>query len=91
MIYVIKKTNWMLQGQFSNLVDAKRWIEKSTYKEEDFYILKNTTCPSILTENGFYTNKEECRKMLDDYWRKKIALAHVNAIQVIENKYKKNI
>lgn len=32
MIYVIKKTNWMLQGQFSNLVDAKHWIEKSTYK-----------------------------------------------------------
>ncbi len=28
MIYIIKKTNWMLQGQFSNLVDAKRWIEK---------------------------------------------------------------
>lgn len=41
MIYVIKKTNWMLQGQFSNLVDAKRWIEKSTYKEEDFYITQD--------------------------------------------------
>ena len=41
MIYIIKKTNWMLQGQFSNLVDAKRWIEKSTYKEEDFYITQD--------------------------------------------------
>ena len=41
MIYVIKKTNWMLQGQFSNLVEAKRWIEKSTYKEEDFYITQD--------------------------------------------------
>ena len=41
MIYIIKQTNWMLQGQFSNLVDAKRWIEKSTYKEEDFYITQD--------------------------------------------------
>lgn len=41
MIYVIKKTSWMLQGQFSNLVEAKRWIEKSTYKEEDFYITQD--------------------------------------------------
>ena len=41
MIYVIKKTNWMLQGQFSNLVEAKRWIEKSTYKEEDFFITQD--------------------------------------------------
>ena len=41
MIFVIKKTNWMLQGQFSNLVEAKRWIEKSTYKEEDFYITQD--------------------------------------------------
>jgi len=41
MIYIIKKTNWMLQGQFSNLVDAKHWIEKSTYKEEDFYITQD--------------------------------------------------
>lgn len=41
MIFVIKKTNWMLQGQFSNLVEAKHWIEKSTYKEEDFYITQD--------------------------------------------------
>ena len=41
MIYIIKKTNWMLQGQFSNLVEAKRWIEKSTYKEEDFFITQD--------------------------------------------------
>lgn len=41
MIYIIKKTNWMLQGQFSNLVEAKHWIENSTYKEEDFYITQD--------------------------------------------------
>ena len=26
-------------------------------KEENFYILKNSHCPAVLTENGFYTNE----------------------------------
>jgi hypothetical protein len=41
MIFVIKKTNWMLQGQFYNLVEAKNWIAQSTHKEEDFYITQD--------------------------------------------------
>ena len=55
-------------------------------KEENFYILKNSHCPAILTENGFYTNEEECKKMLEFYWQKEIALAHYKAIQDIEFK-----
>ena len=55
-------------------------------KEENFYILKNSHCPAVLTENGFYTNEEECKKMLDYYWQKEIALAHYKAIQDIEFK-----
>ena len=50
-------------------------------KEENFYILKNSHCPAVLTENGFYTNEEECKKMLEFYWQKEIALAHYKAIQ----------
>lgn len=53
-------------------------------KEENFYILKNTICPAVLTENGFYTNPDECKKMLDFYWQKEIALAHFDAIKDIE-------
>lgn len=41
MIFVIKKSNWMMQGQFYNLVEAKNWIAQSTYKEEDFYITQD--------------------------------------------------
>lgn len=58
-------------------------------KEENFYILKNTVCPAVLTENGFYTNEEECKKLLDFYWQKQIALCHYKAIQEIE--YKDNL
>lgn len=41
MIFVIKKSNWLLQGQFGNLKLAKDWIAQSTYKEEDFYITQD--------------------------------------------------
>lgn len=54
-------------------------------READFYILKKTNCPAVLTENGFYTNEEECKKMNQFFWRNKIALAHVEAIKQIEN------
>lgn len=54
-------------------------------KESNFYLLKKTECPAVLTENGFYTNEDECKKMNQSFWRNKIALAHVEAIKQIEN------
>lgn len=56
-------------------------------KEKDFLILKKTKCPAVLTENGFYTNEEECKKMMEFFWRDRIAIAHVNAIKNIEQTY----
>jgi len=41
MIFVIKKTNWMLQGQFGNLKLAKDWIEKTGLDEENFFITQD--------------------------------------------------
>lgn len=48
-------------------------------KEERFWMLTRTVCPAILTENGFYTNEAECKRMLDPSWRRRIALHHLNA------------
>lgn len=53
-------------------------------KDLNFWILRNTKCPSILTESGFYTNEEECKKMMDIFWRNKISLCHVNACVKVE-------
>ena len=33
-------------------------------KNNDFYILRNTICPFILTENFFMTNEKECKEIL---------------------------
>ena len=54
-------------------------------KEERFTILTRTTTPSILTENGFYTNKRECKEMMTDNFKDKISLIHTAAILDVEN------
>lgn len=49
-----------------------------------FYILRKSAMPAVLTENGFYTNKDETKMLLRDDVRELIAQAHVNAIIEIE-------
>jgi N-acetylmuramoyl-L-alanine amidase len=60
--------------------------DKDEDKEENFYVLKNTTCPSVLFELGFHTNKEEAAKMLTADWKNKIVLSIVYAIKKFELK-----
>ena len=31
-------------------------------KDLDYWMLKRTDCPSVITESGFYTNYEECKR-----------------------------
>ncbi len=57
---------------------------KSYPGKKQFYVLRNTKMPAVLTENGFYTNKAECKLLLKDSIRQKIADAHINAILEIE-------
>ena len=49
-------------------------------KEARFYILQKTNCPAILTENLFMDNEKDCRKLMDENYRERIAAAHVKAI-----------
>lgn len=52
-------------------------------KESNFYILKNTNCPFVLTENFFMDNEKDCKLIMSDFGRRKIAYAHVRAIKKI--------
>lgn len=49
--------------------------------EEDFYIIKRTSCPAVLLENFFYDNKEECQWLLTEEAKQRIAKAIVNGVQ----------
>lgn len=49
--------------------------------EEDFYIIKKTSCPAVLLENFFYDNKEECSFLLMEQTKTRIAKAIVKGVQ----------
>lgn len=53
-------------------------------KQSNFYILKHTSMLAILTENGFYTNEIECKKMQSSRFQYEIANEHLKAILNIE-------
>lgn len=55
-----------------------------TTQEKNLYVLVKTVMPAILTENGFYNNKEEVKELMKPAFRQKIADAHVAAILEIE-------
>lgn len=48
--------------------------------EENFYILKNTVCPAVLTENFFQDNVDDVKYILSDEGRKEVVRCHVNGI-----------
>jgi N-acetylmuramoyl-L-alanine amidase len=56
-------------------------------KEEDFYVLRKTVMPAILSENFFMTNSDNCHKyLLSEDGRDRIAKIHFEMIQEVESK-----
>lgn len=49
-------------------------------KEANFYVIKHTKCPAVLTENFFYDNKEDLAYLQSDEGKKQIIEAHVRGI-----------
>ena len=57
-------------------------------KEKNFTILYNTNCPAVLTENFFMDTESDCKLIMSDFGKMKIANAHIRAIKkVIMNLY----
>ena len=59
---------------------GNRSVPPTKYWEANFYILKNTHCPAVLTENLFQDNKGEVDYLLSDEGRKAIVDLHVDGI-----------
>lgn len=49
-------------------------------KEADFAILKKTQCPAVLTENFFMDTERDCRFIMSETGRDRIARMHFDAI-----------
>jgi N-acetylmuramoyl-L-alanine amidase len=50
-------------------------------KKANFYVLRETIMPAILTENGFVDGKEDAEKLKDPAFLQKIARGHVNGLE----------
>ncbi len=69
-----------------HLIQATGWRNRKlkTTKLRNLYVLNKTAMPAVLTENGFFNNKEEVKKLMRDDVRQAIADAHIAAILEIE-------
>ncbi|WP_256358044.1 N-acetylmuramoyl-L-alanine amidase [Bacillus sp. sid0103] len=49
-------------------------------KKANFHVIRETKMPSLLTENGFISNKHDAELMKSAAWQQKVAQGHVNGI-----------
>lgn len=81
----------LLIDKLDDIVVGVKWrtdeTDKDPDKEENFYVLKETHMPAVLSENGFMTNFAECKRMMGDLWQDVISQAHVNAIETYKKMF----
>lgn len=77
------------EEQFPKMVMRWDLTDGDKDKEANYYVLKNTLMPAILTENGFMSNLEDAKLMLSREGQERIAQAHINAILHIEKDSKR--
>lgn len=55
-------------------------VDKDSDIESNFYVLKHTNCPAVLTENFFQDNKEDVKYLTSDEGFHQIVRLHVEGI-----------
>ena len=56
------------------------WTDGDRDKEADFYIIKKSYCPAVLTENFFYDNKDDLKYLTSDEGIHAVVRTHVEGI-----------
>lgn len=83
--YPAGKSSKLAQTVQDHIIRETGAVDKGT-SSATFYVLRNTTMPSILVEMGFVSNAAEARKLQDDSYRNKIAQGIFNgAAQYFNN------
>mgnify|MGYP005754222119 CR=1 FL=1 len=55
-------------------------VDGDSDKESQFYILRKTLCPAVLTENLFMDRERDCRFLLSKEGKRTIAELHIRAL-----------
>ena len=78
-----------MMKEFPDHVFRTDYTDGDPAKEADFYILKHTVVPAVLTENFFMdTLNPDCELLMSEEGRQRIANAHVSAIERIIKQWK---
>ena len=70
-----------------NIKIREDWTDKDADLEEDFYVIKKTYSPAVLTENFFMDNKEDVEYLLSKEGKETIANIHVDGILTFIDEY----
>lgn len=78
-----------MKEEFPDMTFRADYLDGDSDKEENFYVLRKTVCPAVLTENFFMdTYEPDCKLLLSEEGREKIARGHINAINEIYKQLK---
>lgn len=73
-----------MEKEFPEQTSRKDLTDGDSDKEAQFYVLRKTDCPAILTENFFMDDPEDAKLMISEEGQSRVAKAHFNAILDIE-------
>ena len=65
---------------FPNRKIRTDWTDGDIDKEADFYIIKKSKCPAVLTENFFYDNKDDLEYLTSDEGIHAVVRTHLEGI-----------
>ena len=68
------------QKNLTNKKIRKDLTDGDSDRESNFYVLRNTKCPAVLTENFFQDTKKDVEFLLSDIGRQQIVRLHVEGI-----------
>lgn len=71
-------SDWKIRGD---------WSDGDGDWESNFYILRKTTCPAVLTENFFMDNERDCKFLLSPEGKAAVVKLHVDSITKYIEKY----
>lgn len=75
-----KKRSMQLAGILLKNIQTETGAFSRGVKEGNFCVIRETNMPAVLVEGGFITNEQEQRKIRDDRYLEKIALAIANGL-----------
>lgn len=83
--YLYKKADVYLKGRKIR----EDWTDGDRDKESDFYVIKKSNCPAVLTENFFYDNKDDLKYLTSEEGIHCVSRLHIEGIIDFINSQKK--